>query len=500
MATISSAGIGSGLDVSSIVDKLVAIERSPITSLQTKATAIQTKLSSFGLLSSYMTNLGDISAQLAKADFWTQTSATSADAATVGVSATSGAAAGTYSIAVTQLAQAQSLASKPYTSPTATVGTGTLKIEIGNWDDAGTASIADADGGTASVADASKTAFDITIGAGEDTLDAIKKKINAAGAGVTASIVTDAKGARLVLRSNATGSTGAMRITATDEDGNAAGAGGLAALAYDPAGTGSGMTQTQRPLDALATVNGLAVTSPNNTLAGVVEGVTFTLAKVSTAAVDVSVSLDTAAQRTAVTAFAQAFSDINTYIAGQTKYDPATKKAAVLQGDRATLTLQSQLRNLMQGAGGAGGSFSRLSDIGIEAQVNGTFTVNDTKLSAALAKPAELARLFSAAATAGSTGTASQEGYAVRAKALATQLSNSDGLLTSTAKGLRDSITRNSAAQQTLEARVALTKTRLTKQYSSLDTTISQISSTNSQLTQSLASLTSLMTSIANSN
>ena len=490
MATLSSAGIGSGLDVSSIVDKLVSIERAPIDSLQTKATAIQTKLSSFGLLSSYTTNLGDIAARLAGPDFWTQTSAASADATTVGVSATPGAAAGTYSVAVTQLAQAQALASKPFLTAAASVGTGTLHIELGGWNDAG----------TAFTADASKTAVDIAIGAGEDSLDAIRTKINAAGAGVTASIVTDSGGARLVLRSNATGSAGAVRISAVDDDGNATDANGLSALAYDPAGAGSGLTQTQRAQDARATVNGLAVGSASNTLAGVVEGVTLTLGKVSSAAVDVTVALDTAAQRTAVKAFAQAFSDINGYIAGQTKYDPVTKKAAALQGDRATLSLQSTLRNLLQGASSTGGSFSRLSDIGIEAQLDGSFTVNDSKLSAALAKPAELARLFAATPAAGATVAPSSQGYAVRAKALAAQLSGSDGLITSTAKGLRDSIARNTAAQQTLETRVAQTRARLTKQYSSLDTTISQISASNSQLTQSLASLTSLMTSIANNS
>ena len=489
MATLSSAGIGSGLDVSSLVDKLVAIERAPIDSLQNKTAAIQTKLSSFGLLSSYLSNLGDIASRLAAPDFWTQTTAASADAATVGASATAGAAAGTYSVAVTQLAQAQALASKPYPSSAASVGTGSLHIELGSWNDAG----------SAFTADAAKPAVDIVIGPGDDSLEAIRSKINAAGAGVTASIVTDSGGARLVLRSNATGSSGAVRITATDDDGNTADAGGLSALSYDPAVASSGLAQTQRAQDARATVNGLAVGSASNTLAGVVEGVTLTLGRVSSAPVDVTVALDTAAQRTAVKAFVQAFGDINGYIAGQTKYDPVTKKAAALQGDRATLSLQGTLRNLLQGANSASGSYSRLSDIGIEAQKDGSYAVNDARLTAALAKPAELARLF-AARPADAAASVSSQGYAVRAKALAVQVSGNDGLVTSAARGLRDSIARNTAAQQTLETRVAQTKARLTRQYSSLDTTISQISASNSQLTQSLSSLTSLMTSIANNS
>lgn len=112
MATISSAGIGSGLDVTSIVDKLVAIERQPIVNLQAKATTIQTKLSSFGLLSSYMANLGDIAGVLAKPALWSQTVAGSSDAAAVKVSAGASAVPGSWSVKVTQLAQAQGLASQ----------------------------------------------------------------------------------------------------------------------------------------------------------------------------------------------------------------------------------------------------------------------------------------------------------------------------------------------------------------------------------------------------
>lgn len=496
MATISSAGIGSGLEVSTIVDKLVAIERTPIDTLQTKATAIQSKLSSFGLLSSYMTNLGDIAAKLAQPDFWTRTTAASSDAAAVAATATTAsAAAGSYSVAVSQLAQAQGLASQSYAAKTAAVGTGTLHIEIGSWNDSA----------TAFTPDATKTAVDVVIGDDDNTLDAIRARINAAVAGVTASIVNDSSGARLVLRSSATGAASAVRITATDADGADTDAAGLSALAYDPPTATGRLTQTQAARDAQATVNGLAVTSATNSLDGVIDGVTLTLAKVTASAVDVTVAVDTEAQRSAVKSFAQAFSDINTYIAGQTKYDATTKKAAALQGDRATLTLQGTLRDLLQSRSSASSAYARLSDIGIEAQTDGSFIVNDTRLSAALAKPAELAKLFAAAASSSTSSSSSAsalspDGFAVRAKALATQLSGSDGLITTTTKSLRDGITRNSAEQTKLEARVALTKARITKQYSALDTTMSQISATNTQLTQSIAALTSLMTSIANNS
>src|SRR4051812_6858537 len=129
MATISSPGLGSGLDVSSIVTKLVAIERQPIEKLQTQATTIQSKLSSFGLMQSYMGNLRDIADRLAKPDFWTATVATSSDAS-VQVSSRATATNGSYAVEVSQLAGAQSLASKPYVDASTQVGSGTLKIQL----------------------------------------------------------------------------------------------------------------------------------------------------------------------------------------------------------------------------------------------------------------------------------------------------------------------------------------------------------------------------------
>ena len=91
MATLSSPGVGSGLDVNSIVTQLVAIERKPIEQLQAKATAIQTQLSSFGLLQSYVTNVRDIAARLADASFWSQTTAASSDASAVAATSTTSA-------------------------------------------------------------------------------------------------------------------------------------------------------------------------------------------------------------------------------------------------------------------------------------------------------------------------------------------------------------------------------------------------------------------------
>jgi len=275
-------------------------------------------------LQSYSGNLRDIADRLSKPDFWTGTAATTSDGGSVGVTSTTTATAGSYLVNVTQLAKAQSLASKPFTDSTTTVGSGTLHIELGAWDT----------GMTTFTPDATRTAVDVNIAAGSNSLDSIKTQINAANAGVSASIVNDAGGARLVLTSTSTGAKSAVRITATDDDGVNTDASGLSALAFDPANTAGQMSQTQVAKNAEATINGLAVSSATNTLSNVVSGVTLTLNKETTSATEVKVALDVGTIKKAVSDFAKAFSDMNTYISQQTKYDATTKKAAPLQGDR----------------------------------------------------------------------------------------------------------------------------------------------------------------------
>jgi len=278
-----------------------------------------------------------------------------------------------------------------------------------------------------------------------------------------------------------------------DDDGNATDNLGLSALAYDPPTAAGRMTQTLAAKDTLATINGLAVKSGTTKLENVIDGVTLTANKVTTSPATITVGLDTASQKKAISDFAKAFGDINTYISQQTKYDATSKKAGALQADRPTLTLQNTVRAMITGTSGASSTYARLNDIGLELQKDGTLKVNDTKLSAALAaNPGEVAKLFSAP----SVGDSGAQGFAVRAKAMAASLVANDGAITARTKGLRDSIARNSTDQDKLEARIAMTEARLNKQYSALDAMMSRISGTNSSLTQSLDALTNLSKSL----
>ena len=475
MTSLATPGIGSGLDVNGIVDKLVAIEQRPVELLTKAKTALQAKLSSFGLLKSYTTNLHDAAARLADTSLWKQTTALTTDPSSVSATSTASALAGSYSVQVSQLAQAQSLASGVYASSTASVGTGTLKIELGSYG-----------AGNAFTAQTPPKSVDIVIGTGEDSLESVRAKINAANAGVSATIVKDAAGARLAIQSSATGVSNAIRISVTADTALPVvptDPPSLASLAYDP-GTpaASKLTQTVEPKNAQATINGLAVTSATNTFADAIEGVSLSVAKVTTTAVQIQVGPSNDAFKKAINDFVKSYNDINTYLAAQTKYDPDTKTAATLQGDGATLSLQKQLRSAITLPGGASKTLQTLTDLGIQVQTGGGLLVNDAKLTAALGNPSEVAKIF-ANAGSGAYGDPAA-GLAVRLTALTSALTNTDGALTTRTAGLQASIKRKDDDVAALQTRIAETKARLLKQYGGLDTKISVLNSLNTYINQ----------------
>src|SRR5882757_4300844 len=120
--TISSPGVGSGLDVNSIVTQLVAIERQPIAQLQSQVSSLQTKLSAFGKVQSNLSALRDAASALTSVSTWNQTAGTSSDPASVAVTTDANNLPGSYSVEVTKLAQSQSNISKTFTAATDFVG------------------------------------------------------------------------------------------------------------------------------------------------------------------------------------------------------------------------------------------------------------------------------------------------------------------------------------------------------------------------------------------
>jgi len=465
MATISSPGIGSGLDVSSIVTQLVALEKAPLKQLQTQASSFQTKLSTYGTIKSQVSALGDAAAKLSSTSGWNSVIASSSNSAAIGVTVAAGAPATSLTMEVQQLAKSQSTASAAVTTGSA-VGSGSMTIELGAWSGS-------------SFTAGSGTPVSVTINPGEDTLAEIAAKINDADAGVSATVLKDASGERLLVRSKATGEENGFRITVADDDGNDTDASGLSRLAF-AVGNANGMTQSQGGQNAMATINGVSISSASNRLADTLPGMTIQLSQVTTEPVEIDVSADVEAVRANVQAFVDAYNTLNTTLANATRYDAGTKTAGALQGDSTATGLQNALRGMMRSVTG-GTPYTRLADIGIELKTGGTLAINTEKFDASLSNLEGLKNLFTV-----NTGTPTTEGFGRKIKAFAEGLIDSDGLVSTKTSGLQKSLDRNGVEQEKVNDRAARAETRYLAQYNAMDAAVAKLNSINAFVTQQI--------------
>jgi len=464
MAAISSAGIGSGLDVKSIISQLMAIEQLPKDKLVADAARIQTQISEVGKVTSALSTLRDVSSKLSSSAFWNQTTARSSSTS---ITVTSGSTSlpANYSVEVQQLASSQSLmAGTTFASSTALVGSGTLNIEMGTWGAGQTSFAASA---------VSPSSASITVEA-TDTVESLRDKINAADIGVTASILNDASGSRLVMRSESTGAANAFRVTTSGASG------ALASMGYDPASGISGATRTQTASNAMATIDGVSVSSTSNTFADVLDGVSITANSVTTSAATITVASDTATIKAKLQEFATAYTALNTLIANDTRYDPTTRKAGALQGDSTVIGVQTRMRSLLAATSTASADYSRLSDAGLELQRDGSLTLNSTKVDNALANLSGLKALFVDNTSTSSSG----EGFGKQFYDVAYGMVTVDGAINARSTALADKLSRNQKAQDAITARLAQTQKMLEAQYGALDERMASISGLSSYVSQ----------------
>ncbi len=469
IGTISSAGIGSGLDVNSIVTQLIALERKPIDLLGVAKSKLDTQLSSYGKLQASLGAVRDAARTLTDPGAWTPTTVSSSDAAAVSAISSGNSPAGNYAVEVTRLAAAQSITSATLPSPTSIVGTGTLTIEMGQWFTNPPDFTPNAGANTVS----------IVIGPGDDTLDKIRDKINAAGAGITASIVNDASGARLAIRSRETGEQNGFRIGVADVDGNGGDAAGLSMLSFDPIGGASQMTQAQAAANAALTINNIPVNSASNTLTDVLDGLTVRVSRLTSGPVDLGVNRDTEAIKKSITSFADAYNGLVKLMREQTDYNESAKTAGALQGDRTAVGLLYKLRSLAGSSTGAAAAFTRLADIGLEPQRDGTLSVNATKLDSALGKVDELKAFFSR----DDVGTAN-DGFGTMLRQFADLSLGTDGEISTKQASLRTRIDGISERTARMEDRLLLTEKRLREQYTKLDSNMAALSSLQAYVSQ----------------
>lgn len=481
MATITSVGLGSGLDVNKILTQLRAIEERPLTLMKSKAALVETKISAYGQVQSLFSSLSDAAAKLAQSSTWSARTVNSSNSAAVSASTASGAAVTSFSVEVSQLAQSQVSASTVVPADKS-LGAGTLTLQLGRWSDDGAAPFGK------SFAASGAAAVEIKIDAGS-SLSGVAAQINQARAGVSATVVAGIGGPQLLLKSSSTGEEMGFQMTAAPDPDHVLQADevGVDTLALD-----QGAASMKYATDAHAAINGIAVQSASNTLSGAVEGVTLTLGQktVAGAPVEISVSNDTAAMQKAVEGFVSAYNATNQMISNLTSFDSEAdpgRGGALLQGDATVLALQNQMRRLVGGAAGDAGMFGHLSDLGIGVPksvggkvISTNLEIDSVKLKAALtADPVKVASLFTT-----DTGNTDTEGVALKFRRMASAVLGSGGAFASKSEALTTQKTSLTKEQERVAVRVDAWEARLRKQYTALDTTMSKLNSLNSYISQ----------------
>ena len=483
--SITSQGIGSGINVASIVSQLMQIERIPLNNLIEKQSNLEARISGLGSIKSKLSSLQTSLSGLKTGTSILANKAESSDTAILTAAGTSGAVAGNYSVEVSNLAQSQKLVANGQADATTAIGTGTLTIDLG------TISGGTFDSGTgkytgASFASNGSGPFDITIDSSNNTLEGIRDAINDADIGVNATIVNDGDPTnphRLVLSSANSGVEQSIKVSVSGD----AALSNL--LSHDPAGT-QNLSETVTAENATFKVDGVDITKSSNTVTDVISGVTLNLkAETAGTPVTVSVTQDTEAAKTAVKDFVEAYNELRAEIDTQTDSGAESGTPGALASDYATRQLLNYVRDeLVSAPTGITGNYTNLSSIGVSFQQDGTLSLDETKLNDAIVSDSDnVAELFSSA-----------DGYATRLDTVLDELVKFNGTIDLRTDGYKDRIDTLEDRQATLEGRLDRTEARLRAQYTNLDVLMSGMSVTGSFLTQQLAGLANLNSQIAN--
>ncbi len=412
--TLSSAGIGSGLNVTSLVSQLMATQQQPLLNLQTQQATYQAEISAYGSLAGTLSTLQTDASNLSSTNLYSAYTATASTSGFFTSSANATASAGSYGLAITNLAQANKLASNThYASTSTTVGSGTVTFQFGTTTAGSPPTFSPS---------ATQGAQTLTIDSAHNSLAGISAAINSANVGVTASIANDGSGYRLVLTSNNSGAANSLKVSTT---------GSLSALSYDPTAGSNSMTQTVAGKDAMFTLDGMAMTSASNTVTNAIQGVSLTLTQPTTTPLTLTVAANTALIQSAVQSFVTDYNAAQASIKSLTAYNATTKTAAILTGDSTVMSVQTQLRAILNTPlSTAGGGLNNLADVGITFNKDGTLALNTATLGSVLADPSKnIATLFASVGVPSDplvkfgTATAAAKGgnYALNISQMATQ-------------------------------------------------------------------------------
>ncbi|QKN81332.1 flagellar filament capping protein FliD [Scandinavium goeteborgense] len=458
MASISTLGIGSGLDLSTILDNLEAAEKATLTPISTQQSSYTAKLSGYGTLKSALVSFQTANTALSNADLFTSTT-TSSSSSAFSATTTGNAIAGKYTISVSQLAQAQTL--------TTTNTQADSKTAIASAD----SSITIQQGG-------GKDPVKIDISAANSSLSGIRDAINKADAGVSASIINVGNGQyRLSVTANDTGSDNAMTISVSGDSAL------QSFMGYDASGNG-GMEESVTAQNAKLKINNVDIENSSNTISDALEDITLNLNDTTTGNQTLTIAKDTSKSESAINAWVTAYNALQDTFSSLTKYtkvdagtDAQDTSNGALLGDSTLRTIQTQLKSMLSSSTGSS-AYKTLAQIGITSDPStGKLTVDSTKLESALkTNSADIKDMF--------VGDGKNTGITTTMGSNLTSWLSTTGIIQAATDGVSKTLnnltTQYNAASDRIDTMVA----RYKAQFTQLDVMMSSLNSTSSYLTQ----------------
>ena len=445
MATISAAGVGSGLDIQSIISQLMEIERQPLQRLQFKQGQLEAQISAYGQLSSSLSNFQAAMEKLGSVSALKVFNGTSSNPDVINVTPTSSAELGSFGVEVVRLAENHKMATQE-SLDTDTFGgrrNDALNIQLGS-DPANTITV------------------DLRPA---KTLSEIRSAINddPNNPGVTATIIHgDNNNQKLILTADDSGAENALTLSTSGRI-------NLNAFGFQTLNDIAGDTSL---LDAEFTVDGYTITRPGNDISDVISGVTLNLVSEDPGNTHtIAIERDLEAVEEAVQSFATAFNELRASI--------KSLRAGQLEADSSLLSIERRIFSVLNNPA-TGGSYSVLSEVGLSIQKDGTMSLDSSDLKAALQSDFDgVAQLFAA----------DGQGYANRLETLADSWLTTGGLIDSREDGLKARVDDLVDRQISFERNLAIVESRYLAKFTALDALVGQLQGTGQFLTNQLAQL-----------
>jgi len=432
-------GGSNGINVQALLDVALAAAEAPLQSLLQQQSALQAKTNALqsiqGDINSLATSVSDLSTASGAVNSVT---ATSSDSTVLTASADPTALGGTHSIVVNSLATTSSYYTNPVASATTTIGTGSFQITVG-----------------------SQSPVTITVNNTNNTLNGLVAAINGQNAGVTASVINDANGARLALVSNTSGAPGNITIS-NDSTG----------LGFHQAVTGS---------NASLVVDGVPINSTSNTLSGVISGATIQLTGAAPGrAVSLTLAPDSSQATKAINQFVSDWNKVMQDVNLQFAVTPTGIAGGALESDGTLRDVQNQLLSAVTHSITGNNGFVNLASIGVNMNNDGTLAVNSATLSNALNNNFSSVHTLLQGATGVATGLANT---------LKQITDPSNGSVTLDLQGFSKESQDLTQQISTLQSQLLIQQQNLTNQYATVQTTLQELPLLQNQLTEQLAAL-----------